>query len=70
MFDSLEPVYYGLSRCPFFGGKPKTWEYEDGKLFYGEEINYNQNEKYFYSYILLSSPCNPMEEAGCIDGTY
>jgi hypothetical protein len=22
MFGSLEPVYYGLSRYPFFGGKP------------------------------------------------
>jgi len=40
------------------------------KWFTPDESNYDTNSNYFYTYVLLSTPCNPLEEKGCWDGSW
>jgi hypothetical protein len=48
----------------------ETWPFEEEKIFSEAEIGYTMLDNFFYSYILLSSPCNPMEQDGCIDNSW
>jgi hypothetical protein len=49
----------------------EDWSYQgDTNWFSLKDINYDLNEHYFYSYVLLSTPCNPLEQNNCIDGSY
>jgi hypothetical protein len=40
-----------------------------GKWFSPEQVDYEMADHYFYAYVLLSTPCNPMEVDGCFDTT-
>jgi hypothetical protein len=48
----------------------EEWSVYDSKWFPQEDIGYNKDYNYFYSYVLISSPCNPLEENNCVDGTW
>jgi hypothetical protein len=49
----------------------EEWPYEDGTQWFiqPDEINYT-DIKSFYSFVLLTTPCNPLEEDNCIDDTW
>jgi hypothetical protein len=46
------------------------WGDSDVKWFSPSESNYDPLKNYFYVYVLLTSPCNELEENGCWDGSY
>jgi len=48
----------------FWGGEPGHWYTEEDQLGYSMEANY------FYEYVILSAPCNPLEEKNCWDESY
>jgi hypothetical protein len=51
------------------GGEYTRW-FPTSSANYKSEIGYDkENSGYFYSYILLTTPCNPNEKDGCFDGT-
>jgi hypothetical protein len=58
--------YKGMRR---FETPPDDWEGYESKWFLPEEANYN-SDAFFYSYVLLSTPCNPMEVDSCWDNSY
>ena len=43
---------------------------KDFNWFTPDESGYNMDSNYFFTYVLLSSPCNEFEEKGCWDETY
>jgi hypothetical protein len=62
-----------------YGGNTVTeeWDYEpdpnedpDSHWFSQGDFSYEQDNNYFYSYVLLSTPCNPNEKDNCIDGSW
>jgi hypothetical protein len=40
------------------------------KWFTPTESGYETDQNYFYTYVLITTPCNPMEEKGCWDGSW
>jgi hypothetical protein len=68
-FDYIDPKGRpGYSRHVVEG---VDWEGgSEVKWFTPDESNYYTDANYFYTYVLLSTPCNPMEEKGCWDGSY
>jgi hypothetical protein len=49
---------------------PSIWGKEPLHWFENNESGYNMVNNYFYAYVLLSTPCNPLEDKGCWDGSW
>jgi hypothetical protein len=63
-------VYYYPETNPLVGLKrQEQWGYGDSHWFSMADIDYAIDIHSFYSYILLSTPCNPLEENNCIDNS-
>jgi hypothetical protein len=59
--------YKGMLR---YEQPPPSWEGKESKWFTGtNEVDYG-NDLYFYTYVLLTTPCNPMEKDSCWDNSY
>jgi hypothetical protein len=49
----------------------EEWQYEDETQWFIQPGEFNYNDiKSFYSFVLLTTPCNPLEEDNCIDDTW
>jgi hypothetical protein len=49
----------------------EDWSYQGDTYWFSQaDLNYDQNNHYFYSYVSLSTPCNPLEQDNCIDDSY
>ena len=53
-----------------WGYKPDPNDDPDAHWFTENDFNYSKEGNYFYSYVLLSTPCNPNEKDNCIDGSW
>lgn len=47
---------------------PLIWGVGDTKWFKEGDITYTE-PKYFFAYVLLTTPCNPLEQDSCFDGS-
>jgi hypothetical protein len=58
-FDGITEV----ARQDIWGAETEQW-------FKNNESGYNMTDNYFFAYVLISTPCNPLENKGCWDGNW
>ncbi len=66
--ELAKPDYWDRTEVPVL---LSDWAADKTRWFITSgETGYNRNDYYFFAYVLVSTPCNPLEEKGCWDDTY
>jgi hypothetical protein len=70
VYVEMGPAIFSYKGVDKEEGVDESWTGSPlGKWFSPEQVDYEMADHYFYAYVLLSTPCNPMEVDNCFDTT-